>query len=79
MVQVEITSAKVGVDSNGVKEGAPPRWFNAIVPIFLVTFFVLLALTITGRDAVEADPELEMSAENIFGEGNSYQGWVFVP
>ena len=67
-MQVEIGSA---LDA---KEGAPARWWNALVPISLVTFLVLLALILTGKDAVDEDPDLSASAENIFGEGNSYAG-----
>lgn len=74
MMQVEISSAKDGVDTNGVKEGVPARWWNALVPISLVTFFVLLALILTGKDAVDADPDLKPTADNIFGAGSSYQG-----
>lgn len=68
MVQVEIGGALE------VKQGVPARWWNAALPIGLVVFLMLLGLILTGKDAVDADPELESNAENIFGQGNSYKG-----
>ena len=47
------------------KAGAPPRWWNAVIPIGLVIIFVFLALILTGVDAVQADPSVPMNIQNV--------------
>ena len=46
------------------KDGAPPRWWNAVIPIGLIIVLVFLALILTGVDVVEADG-LPMNIENV--------------
>eukprot|EP00892_Ulva_mutabilis_P010777 jgi/Ulvmu1/8071/UM004_0308.1 len=58
------------------KVGVPSRWFNAVIPIALVVFLVLLGLLLTGRDAVEADG-LDMSIQNIFGNGDPFSSLLW--
>lgn len=53
------------------KEGVPPRWYNAVIPIGLVVFFVLLGLILTGIDSAEADG-IDKSVQNIFGNGDPF-------
>jgi Na+/H+ antiporter NhaC len=77
MLLVIARTLQVAINENlTVKEGVPARWWNAVFPISLLIFLVLLALTLTGRDAVDADG-LERNAENIFGNGNSYQALLW--
>ena len=49
----------------------PARWWNAAIPILLIIFLVLLGLILTGVDAVQANPDLSMNIQNVFGEGDS--------
>ena len=49
----------------------PARWWNAAIPIGLIIILVIFGLILTGIDAVQADPELPMSIQNVFGEGDS--------
>jgi L-lactate permease len=74
-VQVESVSALEA------KEDVPHRWWNAVLPISIITVFVLLALILTGKDVVDAskgtEDELKSTAQNIFGEGNSYQALLW--
>lgn len=58
------------------KPGVPPRWYNAVIPIGLVVFLVLLGLILTGRDAVEADG-ISMSVQNIFGNGDPFSSLLW--
>lgn len=50
-------------DSLIAKEGCPRRWYNAVFPILSVIILVILALIMTGRDAVAADDTKEMNVE----------------
>eukprot|EP00186_Timspurckia_oligopyrenoides_P002764 CAMPEP_0182442866 /NCGR_PEP_ID=MMETSP1172-20130603/1729_1 /TAXON_ID=708627 /ORGANISM="Timspurckia oligopyrenoides, Strain CCMP3278" /LENGTH=771 /DNA_ID=CAMNT_0024637933 /DNA_START=99 /DNA_END=2414 /DNA_ORIENTATION=+ len=49
----------------------PRRWWNAIVPIAITSFLVVLALILTGLDGAKANGEA-INAANIFGNGDSY-------
>lgn len=75
--QVTAVAVQVAVDEKlQSKPGVPPRWYNAVIPIGLVVFFVLLGLILTGRDSVKADG-ISMSVQNIFGNGNPFSSLLW--
>ncbi|KAA8500069.1 Uncharacterized protein FVE85_7654 [Porphyridium purpureum] len=49
----------------------PRRWWNGVVPILVTLIAVLLGLLLTGYYSAK-DAGLDITAANIFGEGDSY-------
>jgi Na+/H+ antiporter NhaC len=59
------------------KEGGPQRWFNAAVPILVLTIVTILGMYFTGRSAVLASGETDLGLSNIFGNGDSYLALIW--
>eukprot|EP00040_Diaphanoeca_grandis_P035510 m.223538 g.223538 ORF g.223538 m.223538 type:complete len:724 (-) comp33404_c0_seq5:82-2253(-) len=54
----------------------PLRWWNGVVPIFIVVVAVIAALVSTGIDGCN-DKELPLSAQNIFGQSDSTRSLLY--
>ena len=59
------------------KEGQPRRWYNAIVPIVVMTVVTVLGMYFTGRNAVLAAGETDLGLSNVFGSGDSYLSLIW--
>lgn len=58
------------------KEGVVRRWWNAVIPVFLIILFVFIGLVFTGLDSVEADG-VDKTVENVFGASDSYSALLW--
>ncbi|CAM9782754.1 unnamed protein product, partial [Sphacelaria rigidula] len=52
-------------------DGVPRLWWNAILPIVVTIFIVLLAMGITGANACE-EAGIAKNAQNIFGNSDTF-------
>ena len=58
-------------------EGKPRRWYNAIVPIAVMTLVTVVGMYTTGRDAVLSAGDTDLGLSNIFGNGDSYLSLIW--
>ncbi|HEU4464418.1 MAG TPA: Na+/H+ antiporter NhaC family protein [Gemmatimonadota bacterium] len=58
-------------------EGKPRRWYNAIVPIAVMTLVTVVGMYTTGRDAVISSGDTDLGLSNIFGNGDSYLSLIW--
>ncbi len=58
-------------------EGKPRRWYNAIVPIAVMTIVTVAGMYTTGRDAVLSSGDTDLGLSNIFGNGDSYLSLIW--
>ncbi|KAJ8908337.1 hypothetical protein NDN08_005049 [Rhodosorus marinus] len=58
------------------EEGTPLKWWNGVIPIVIVIFLVLLSILLTGRTTAQ-ELGLPLTAENIFGNGDSYASLMY--
>jgi hypothetical protein len=58
-------------------EGKPRRWYNAIVPIAVMTIVTVAGMYTTGRDAVISSGDTDLGLSNIFGNGDSYLSLIW--
>jgi Na+/H+ antiporter NhaC len=59
------------------KIDVPHRWYNAVVPVLMAIFTLVVLLLVTGREAVRANSELEPTWFNIFSKGDSYLALLY--
>jgi Na+/H+ antiporter NhaC len=59
------------------KEGGPQRWYNAVVPILVLTIVTILGMYFTGRSAVMAAGDTDLGLSNVFGNGDSYLSLIW--
>jgi len=57
--------------------GKPRRWYNAIVPIAVMTIITILGMYFTGRSAIVAAGESDFGLSNVFGNGDSYVSLIW--
>ena len=57
--------------------GKPQRWYNAIVPIALLTVVTILGMYVTGRNAVLEAGDSDLGLSNVFGNGDSYVSLIW--
>jgi Na+/H+ antiporter NhaC len=55
----------------------PRRWYNAIVPIAVMTVVTILGMYFTGREALVAAGESDFGLSNVFGNGDSYVSLIW--
>jgi Na+/H+ antiporter NhaC len=58
-------------------EGKPRRWYNAIVPIAVMTLVTVVGMYTTGRDAVLSAGDTNLGLSNVFGNGDSYLSLIW--
>jgi Na+/H+ antiporter NhaC len=59
------------------KEGGPLRWYNAVVPILVLTIVTVLGMYFTGQSAVLSAGEADLGLSNVFGNGDSYLALIW--
>jgi Na+/H+ antiporter NhaC len=59
------------------KEGGRQRWYNAVVPILVLTIVTVLGMYFTGRSAVLSAGEADLGLSNVFGNGDSYLALIW--
>ena len=57
--------------------GKPRRWYNAIIPIAVMTIVTIAGMYVTGRNAILAAGETDFGLSNVFGNGDSYVSLIW--